>query len=216
MNNFVIYKHTSPSGKAYIGQTNDYKARSRSHKSTQYCKAFSNAIKKYGWDNFKHEILIDGLSKEEANNMEKVLIEQHKTQVPNGYNLMSGGGSSTHSEETKIKMSLAKLGVKHDDKRRLKKSETNKGRVLSQETKLKISNSLKGHAVSKETKLKLSEKNKGNTYAKGYKHSSEDKLKMTEIAIGRKHSEETKKKISESHKKRQELIKLSKINGSLE
>ena len=56
---FVIYMHTSPSGKSYIGQTNDYNTRCRRHKTDMKsgCPAFRDAIKKYGWDNFKWEII---------------------------------------------------------------------------------------------------------------------------------------------------------------
>jgi hypothetical protein len=53
---YVIYKHTAPNGKAYIGQTKDYESRCKQHQSTSDCKAFSDAIKAIGWDNFTHEI----------------------------------------------------------------------------------------------------------------------------------------------------------------
>lgn len=57
--NGVIYMHTSPSGKHYIGQTkqkinNRFRSDGSGYKQ---CRVFYNAIKKYGWNNFKHEIL---------------------------------------------------------------------------------------------------------------------------------------------------------------
>ena len=213
MNNYLIYKHTSPSGKAYIGQTNDYQRRCRGHKYTGACRAFSNAIKKYGWSEFKNEILVEGLSKEEANRMEKVLINEHKTYRPYGYNLMSGGDSFMHSEETKEKMSIAKLGVKHGLDRCLKKSQSNTGRVVSAETRLKISDSLMGHIVPESVRLVLSEKNKGNSYAKGYKHTKEALAKIIKNNTGRKLSEETRRKMSETHKRRQQNIRLLNNSG---
>ena len=92
MTTYCIYKHTSPSGKAYIGQTKNYKTRTSKHKN---CKsgsiAFANAIKKYTWDAFSHEILHDNLTIEHANELEEQLIKEHKTLSPNGYNLRTGG-----------------------------------------------------------------------------------------------------------------------------
>lgn len=65
-NNYCVYKHTSPSGKVYIGQTS-INPLDRWQNGKGYKKqAFYNAIKKYGWENIKHEILYDNLTKEEA------------------------------------------------------------------------------------------------------------------------------------------------------
>lgn len=38
-NIYLIYKHTSPSGKSYIGLTNNYQRRCREHKSSNICIA---------------------------------------------------------------------------------------------------------------------------------------------------------------------------------
>lgn len=61
--NYVVYKHTSPSNKSYIGITSNYKLRCNQHKSkNSRCRLFSRAIQKHGWDNFTHEILEDNLT----------------------------------------------------------------------------------------------------------------------------------------------------------
>lgn len=54
-----IYCYTSPSNKRYIGQTKTtLKERAQKNgKGYKNCKAFDNAIKKYGWENFSVEIL---------------------------------------------------------------------------------------------------------------------------------------------------------------
>lgn len=94
MNTYLIYKHTSPSGKSYIGQTGAFKRRTQEHLSSKSCcRAFLKAIQKYGWESFTHEILAQELTLDEANRLEKKYIVEHNTLVPNGYNLTSGGSN---------------------------------------------------------------------------------------------------------------------------
>lgn len=60
---YIIYKHVSPSGKVYIGQTNQIpELRFRNGEGYRSSKKFYNAILKYGWKNFKHEIGFKELS----------------------------------------------------------------------------------------------------------------------------------------------------------
>jgi group I intron endonuclease len=103
--NFVVYCHTSPSGKKYVGITNSYKLRilQHQHKSNK-CTAFASAIKKYGWSSFNHEILATGLTLHAANHLERFYIKYFNTLSPSGYNLRSGGDSSIPCEETKQRM----------------------------------------------------------------------------------------------------------------
>ena len=56
---FIVYKHTSPNGKVYIGMTclkpiQRWKKDGSGYKRNTH---FWGAIQKYGWENFKHEIL---------------------------------------------------------------------------------------------------------------------------------------------------------------
>lgn len=64
---YTVYLHTSPSRKRYVGITCQ-KPKHRWQNGLGYCynEYFTNAIKKYGWDNIKHEILFENLTKEEA------------------------------------------------------------------------------------------------------------------------------------------------------
>ena len=65
------------------------------------CPHFYNAIKKYGWDNFDHKILYEGLSLEEANRLEKQTINQFDSRNPEkGYNIRIGG-DGFQSEDSK-------------------------------------------------------------------------------------------------------------------
>lgn len=67
---------------------------------------FYNAIQKYGWDNFDHEIIKSGLSKEEAQQMEIEYIKNNQTQDKRyGYNISRGGEWHEYSEEAKERLS---------------------------------------------------------------------------------------------------------------
>ena len=81
--------------KIYVGQTiygdtpNKRWRNGRGYKDNVY---FYRAVQKYGWDNFEHEIIASRLTKEEANNFERLLIATLKTYDNNfGYNLTLGG-----------------------------------------------------------------------------------------------------------------------------
>ena len=117
---YTVYKHTSPSGKVYIGITKN-KPEYRWNKGKGYRKdqlLFYRAIKKYGWDNFTHEILYTGLSEKDAKNIEISLIKQYKA-LGLSYNITDGGdgGRGLHnkrkkmSDETKLKMSKSRKGL---------------------------------------------------------------------------------------------------------
>lgn len=84
-----IYKHTSPSGKCYIGQTTSINNRWKpsAYKS---CYKFYGAIQKYGWDNFTHEIICICKTESEANQKEAYYIELYNS-IESGYNILPGG-----------------------------------------------------------------------------------------------------------------------------
>lgn len=116
MNGYTVYKHTSPSGKVYIGITRqDPWTRWSSGTGYKHSPHFQAAIHKYGWDNIQHEIIAEGLTKEAAERMEIELIKQHRaTDRDYGYNADNGGNSpGSKSEETRRKISAAVSGAKH-------------------------------------------------------------------------------------------------------
>lgn len=113
---YVVYKHTAPNGKCYIGMTRQNPPKKRWKNGTTYKsnKHFTNAIKKYGWENFQHEILFENLTQQEAEQKEIELIAFYKSNKNEfGYNIANGGNCiGTVSEETKKKLSIAHMGKK--------------------------------------------------------------------------------------------------------
>lgn len=90
----VIYKYTSPSGKVYIGQTKrtvEERAKDSDGSGYKKCTIFYNAIKKYGFNNFKVEI-IEECNDILLNEKEKYWIAYYdSTNREKGYNIQEGG-----------------------------------------------------------------------------------------------------------------------------
>lgn len=85
----LVYKHTTPDGLKYIGMTIHKNPEVRWQGGFGYKdnQRFWNAIIKNGWGNIKHEIVRDGLTKTEAEKLERQLIISEKTENPEfGYN----------------------------------------------------------------------------------------------------------------------------------
>lgn len=91
--NYVVYCHTAPNGKKYIGITRQKPTkRWNNGKGYYYNIHFNRAIKKYGWDNFRHEIIAENLTQEEASETEKKYIAKYNTTNPKyGFNITTGG-----------------------------------------------------------------------------------------------------------------------------
>ena len=108
MNNYCIYMHKNKiNGKVYIGQTCQ-KPEYRWNHGRKYADspAFNAAIQKYGWDNFEHIILEDGLSQKEANEKEIYYINFYQSRDrEHGYNLAMGGDNREVHDETRQKIS---------------------------------------------------------------------------------------------------------------
>lgn len=96
--NYKIYMHKNKiNGKVYIGQTKQtLNHRWNNGKGYDRCPYFYNAIKKYGWENFEHMLIIDGLTKEQADELEKEFIQKYKSyDMEYGYNISLGGSGLT-------------------------------------------------------------------------------------------------------------------------
>lgn len=130
-NNYCLYKHTNKyNGKVYIGITcqKPEKRWGRNGKKYFDCPLFYNAIQKYGWNNFKHEILFINLSKDDACKKEVELIKLYKSNDRKyGYNITSGGENYIPTDEMKKKISNSKLGHVVSNETRLKMREAKIG-----------------------------------------------------------------------------------------
>ena len=196
----------------------------KNHKNSKKDTYFYNAINKYGWDNFTHEVLFDNLSKEEACLLEQCYIALYDTTNRNkGYNRTTGGESFNHTADTKKALSDLYKGENNPFYGKHHTEETKKmigekiksercgenhpmyGKHLTEETKQKISGSLKGKNIgenhpmygkhlSKEHKQKISEKLSGEN------NPMYGKKGILSPNYGKTFTEEHKKKISESHK----------------
>ena len=173
---WCVYVHTNKiNGKKYVGITSrrpedrwDYGC---GYRGQTY---FYRAIQKYGWDNFKHEVLLTNETKEYTCAAEKCLIKAYASNNPKyGYNLSSGGEAGA-------------AGIPWPEERRKALSDKFKGRKLSDEWRTNISKARTGTHMSEKARQKLSEQRKGelnNFYGKH--HSEEAKQKIREANAGK-------------------------------
>lgn len=185
---YCIYLHTTPTGKVYVGQTSSKYLSNRWKNGEGYnrSKHFWNAILKYGWNNIKHEILYEGLTKDEADELEIKLIAKYR-ELNKCYNLTEGGEDQhglRHTPEARLKMSLAHKG----------RPSPKKGIPLTEEHKAKIGKANIGHICTPEHRAKISAALKGH----GDRLTPEGRQRVRESLIGSTLSDETKAKISKT------------------
>jgi|SRR5208282_827790 len=128
-------------GKVYIGKSvHPEGQRKQEHIKAAltgkgYCPAFYAAIRKYGANAFKFEVIHRAQTFVELSKMETFFIILHQSHKPeNGYNLTLGGDGVLHSEETIRKISDSLEG-----------NQNRKGVTVSAKTKQKVSQSLMGN-----------------------------------------------------------------------
>lgn len=220
---FYVYVHTNKvNGKRYVGVTSQ-EPEERWNNGRGYTKRqphMYNAIQKWGWENFDHEILFSNLSVDEASRIEQSLIDEWRLQDREyGYNAQSGGLiSATLSDEIKEKISAALTGRQLTEEHREKISKAkkdkplsekqqavleqikyfNKGKKFTEEHKQHLSEALTGREFTEEHKQNLSNAKKGKCSEK----QQEALRKVSENNKGRKHTEESKAKISAGNKGR--------------
>lgn len=150
MSSYTLYKHTSPSGKVYIGITcQKPETRWNNGKGYKHSPHFHAAIQAYGWENFQHEILAEGLTKEAAERAEIEYIARYdSTNRDKGYNADNGGST----------------GPKHTEQTRRRIGDANKRRICTESTRAKIREYRLSHPITPETGRKISEANRGRNH----------------------------------------------------
>lgn len=114
-----IYKITSPSKKVYIGQSTNLERRFKDYEKNRSIsqRRIYYSIQKYGFDKHKIEV-IHQCKPDELDNLEIYYIQLYNSfNSKHGLNLRSGGNGGYLSEETKQKISEARiaLNIKYDD-----------------------------------------------------------------------------------------------------
>lgn len=192
-------------GKVYVGSSIDLYFRRIQHFSQLRCGRHENpylqyAFDKYGEDQFKFTVL-------EIIDDETILIprEQHwigelkATSRSYGYNICPFAGRPTpwtikkhHTEETKLKMSLTKLG-----------------KLFTPEHKRRLSEARRGKKLSEEHKRHIGEANK-RLYASGFVHPMKGKVGPNR---GKKMSVDSIKRRTETRRANGSYGKPLTING---
>lgn len=196
-----------------------------------------HAIKKYGKNNFKYEILEHFNSKQQAFDNQEKYIKKFNTLAPNGYNISPKGGygkpKSFLNEETKRKISEKNkllVGIKNSRYKELTYDEINtiidlylEEKTITQIQKIlklnyyKIKNVLISNNIS--LRKRISHK-KGKTYEEIYGVNSKNirqRLSLSRTGeknhnYGKKFSIEHRQKISNSHSEKSAWSKGRKLS----
>jgi len=195
---FKIYKTTNLiNGKIYIGQTHY-------DKQTYFGSGVlvTQAIKKYGAENFIKEYIDEAYSQGELDQKEMFWIKELNSQDKNiGYNIADGGWNYfTMTDETKRKISQTlkgkyvgnkafRNGVSLTNTHKDAISKALNGKPLSDNHKEKISKSLIGKEKTDEHKKNLSISHTGKTL------SDEHKRNISEGGKGRVYTDKQKERL---------------------
>ncbi len=137
--------------------------------------AIKYAIKKYGKENFKKEILKYFQTSKDAFEYEEKVVGQELLKDPSCYNLKQGGvGNHRHSEESKQKLRKP-YGP------------------MSEEHKQKLANSLRGKKRTEETREKM---------RKPKSEEHKQKMKKPHGPMPEEHKQKHRKPLSEEHKQK--------------
>lgn len=229
MKSYFLYKLTFPNQKLYFGVTDNIPRRWKNHRCSPNSKGRSsivNALRKYGPQNIKFEIIVIG-NEDYILELEKAAIKKFKTQNRfYGYNVDAGGKPAPMRQEScrkklrlyyqkpeNIAPLIARNKARKGEKRTLEqclklrgRKPWNLGKSPSQETRNKISNSLKGKKFDEARKEKLrgrvisEDTRKKLSQAQRHPCKEETKDKIRKAHLGKKHPPEFGEKQSQLKK----------------
>jgi group I intron endonuclease len=213
-----IYKITNTiSGKCYIGETKQespelrWKEHLRNFKNDKGCPALRDAIKKYGLNKFKFEVIIICFDKDRFK-YEIEYIKKFNSQVPNGYNILPGGiGGAGFQGKKHTKETIQKIIEKGQRFREENPNhyETYKEKLQESMKNVDISSAVKN---SEKWKKAVEEGRVGGKSHKDGKLSEETKNKIREGVL--KHYKENKDLIKiniENHREIMARVKGKKV-----
>lgn len=206
-----LYRLTAPTGKSYVGITTApvnrrWREHARAAKNNSPF-AIHAAIRKYGWNAFKKEILVIA-SFEYVKELEKKAVAAFGTKSPCGYNLTDGGDGVLgfcHDEQSRSKNSAGVKAAWLDDAFRENQRQVKKqlwedpsyrsaqvaahlGYKASDSHKKNISAALKAcnRKLSDDQRRAISERMKGRpSLLCGRKLSAEHKSRLSSAQVGR-------------------------------
>lgn len=173
-----------------------------------------NAIKKYGIENFKKEIITDYPTRKEVSDHEHRVVTMELVLDENCYNLIIGGDDKTyftgeknpfygkkHTEETKQKLKELNLGVNnkfygktHTEETKKHLSDIRKGKYIGKNSPNY------GRILSQEQRDFISKSNTGRKRTQEQKEKISKWMKRNNPFSGKTHTEEAKRKIREKRK----------------
>lgn len=190
---------SSTTNKVYIGQTilglehrrNKHisRAYNKSPKNKAYNTHFSNAIRKYGKDDFAWSVIRSYVSRLNLNQIEIKCIRLYNS-FYSGYNSTPGGNQHALTQEVKDKISKKLIGRKLPQSTCDKMSKAQKGRTHTEESIAKMSDAHSGKVISKEHRKNIS------IARVGLVHNDETREKISKSQSGKVLSKEHKNKMS--------------------
>ncbi|MHC0442319.1 NUMOD3 domain-containing DNA-binding protein [Flavobacterium sp. 3-210] len=158
-------------------------------------RIFLKALKRYGKENFKRDILFVFDNRLDALNKEAEIVSLDFINQESNYNCTLGGIGG---------IGKSNKGYKHTEISLEKIRQAGK-RKCDEQTKIKIgkANSGKKHSeefISRHSNFMKEFYSKNTSHRKGSRHTDETKIKMSERKKGSIHSEESKLKMSQAKK----------------
>lgn len=102
MSNWFLYLHINKTnGKVYVGITTNIHERWKCNgRRYEGCSIFYNAIKKYGWDGFRHIVVRSNLTETEVKYLERRYIYLFRANNSKyGYNISNGGDGNDRGRD---------------------------------------------------------------------------------------------------------------------
>ena len=185
----IIYKIINlVNGKIYVGQTSNLGRRIAKHLKGTTGPFISAAIKKYGKENFRVEVIEDGLTDDQVNEREQhwiAICRSHERE--SGYNLTLGGHGTRGNKETREKLSSSLKGMWAGERN------PNFGKKHTQEARNRISAAQRGRKQSLDHIEKRARALRGRVY------TAEHRAKISAAKMGQIVSEATREKIRAHH-----------------